>query len=115
MRRLRLCLLFLVFILSSEKLLANEKWQKIIELKGNWKFSIGDSKSWADPNYNDKEWESIYVPKKWEEQGFNGFNGFAWYRRTFDGTLLKDQNIPYHLFMGYIDDADEVYFNGHLI
>jgi beta-galactosidase/beta-glucuronidase len=94
---------------------ADERWQRIVELRGQWKFSIGDNKKWADIAYNDSEWETIYVPRSWEDQGFNGFNGFAWYRRQFDGTLLKDQDTPYHLFMGYIDDADEVYLNGRLI
>lgn len=114
MRRL-ICVMALGWIFFGSSAFAEEKWQRLIDLRGQWKFSIGDNKKWADPNYNDSDWESIYAPKKWEDQGFNGFNGFAWYRKAFDGTLLKDENINYHLFAGYIDDADEVYLNGHLI
>ncbi len=87
-------------------------WKKVIDLKGRWLFSIGDNKRWADPDYNHRDWETIWVPSKWEDQGFNGYDGYAWYRHTFDGTLLKDQELTYTLILGYIDDVDEVYVNG---
>lgn len=84
----------------------------MIDFERHWKFSIGDNKKWADPAYNDQGWESIEVPSKWEDEGFNGYNGYAWYRITFDGASLKDGNAIYNLFLGYIDDVDEVYLNG---
>ncbi|MEJ0034001.1 MAG: hypothetical protein WDO15_28375 [Bacteroidota bacterium] len=59
--------------------------------------------------------EQIYVPSKWEDEGFNGYNGFAWYRTSFDGQELEDKLGSYSIFLGYIDDVDEVYFNGHKI
>ena len=88
------------------------KWSKVIDLKGRWLFSIGDNKRWADPAFNHRDWETIWVPSKWEDQGFNGYDGYAWYRTTFDGTLLKDQELTYTLILGYIDDVDEVLVNG---
>jgi hypothetical protein len=109
----RFLIVFLTF-LSAESF-GNEKWRRVLALEGNWKFSIGDNKKWATPSYNDSDWETLRVPGKWEDQGFHGFNGYAWYRRSFDGTSLRSGNVPYHLFMGYIDDADEVYLNGHLV
>jgi hypothetical protein len=105
-----LVLMFLSVILHAE-----EKWRKVVDLRGSWKFSIGDNRKWADPRYNDNDWESLRVPGKWEDQGFNGFDGYAWYRKTFAGSQLGDANSTYHLLLGYIDDADEVYLNGHLI
>jgi hypothetical protein len=94
---------------------AAERWREVIGLEGNWLFSIGDNKRWSETAFNDKNWEMIRVPSKWEDQGFNGYNGFAWYRKTFDGTLLRDPKINYTLFLGYIDDVDEVFINGHRI
>src|SRR5687767_4023965 len=94
---------------------AQEDWEKVLNLKGNWKFSIGDSKKWADPKFIDSEWENIEVPSNWEDEGFNGYNGYAWYRKSFDGTALENKNLNYNLFLGYIDDVDEVYVNGHKI
>ncbi len=87
-------------------------WKQVIDLRGRWLFSIGDNARWADPAYNHRDWETISVPSKWEDQGFNGYDGYAWYRNTFDGTLLKDQQLTYTLILGYIDDVDEVYVNG---
>lgn len=110
-----LCLLIFVIGTQQANGFVGEKWRRVIALEGNWKFSIGDNTKWATPSYNDAEWESIRVPSKWEDQGFNGFNGYAWYRKSFDGTSLRSGSAPYYLFLGYIDDADQVYFNGHLI
>ncbi len=94
---------------------AQDDWERVLNLKGYWKFSIGDNKKWADPKYADSDWENIDVPSTWEDEGFNGYNGYAWYRKTFDGTELEGQNVNYNLFLGYIDDVDEVYLNGHKI
>jgi hypothetical protein len=115
MRGRELCLSVLLVVLVFSQGIASEKWRKVVGLEGSWRFSIGDNKKWASPAYNDSEWENLRVPSKWEDQGFNGFNGYAWYRKSFDGTLLKNSSVPYHLFLGYIDDVDEVYLNGHLI
>jgi sialate O-acetylesterase len=55
------------------------------------------------------------VPASWEDEGFNGYNGYAWYRKSFEGSSLSTTNGSFNLFVGYIDDVDEVYFNGHRI
>lgn len=87
---------------------------QVTNLSGYWKFHLGDNKAWATPEFNDSEWERIYAPAAWEDQGFNGYDGFAWYRITFNGQRLS-KNDTYFLNIGYIDDADEVYVNGRLI
>jgi len=87
---------------------------QVVNLRGNWKFQIGDKVNWATPDFNDSDWESIKAPQAWEEQGFNGYDGFAWYRKKFDGRLLSPDE-RYYLDLGYIDDCDEVYLNGKLV
>ncbi|MBS2213468.1 glycoside hydrolase [Carboxylicivirga mesophila] len=85
-----------------------------ISLNGKWYFSIGDNTDWARYHYNHFEWEQIRVPSPWEQQGFNGYDGFAWYRREVHiGPEAKELSL--WLDLGYIDDADEVYLNGELI
>lgn len=80
----------------------------------HWKFSIGDNEKWINPNYDDQYWESVRVPSDWENEGFHGYDGFAWYRIHFNGAdLNKDQT--HFLVLGQIDDVDETYFNGELI
>ena len=87
---------------------------RIINLRGVWKFNIGDRMEWADPNYDDSNWEDIYVPSEWEDEGFHGYDGYAWYRVAFEITGDADYSSLY-LSLGYIDDVDEVYINGQLI
>lgn len=94
---------------------AQDKWERVVNLQGKWKFSIGDKAIWADRYYNDSKWEDIYVPSKWEDEGFNGYNGYAWYRKSFSGEDLDGRELSYNLFLGYIDDVDEVYVNGHKV
>lgn len=85
-----------------------------IDLEGEWKFSIGDDTIWASTDYNDWDWEDIKVPSAWENEGFHGYNGYAWYRKTFD--LDKEQLASnFILNAGFIDDIDQTYVNGKLV
>lgn len=104
---------FILFIILFTPLIINAQ-DKVINLRGDWKFSVGDRSSWAAKDYDDNNWETIRAPDTWEDQGFHGYDGFAWYRKSFHGSnLSKGEN--YYLYLGYIDDADEVYINGRLI
>ena len=89
-------------------------WDLIVSLEGRWKFTIGDKMEWSSPDYSDRSWETLPVPAKWEDHGFNGYDGYAWYRKYFNGSYLP-RNRPIYLFLGYIDDVDEVYINGQLV
>jgi sialate O-acetylesterase len=110
--RTRILIIIILFIGSVE--FHAEDWQRLINLKGLWKFSIGDDIARAKPNFNDQDWEIISVPSSWENEGFNGYNGYAWYRKSFHvSTSLKER--VFTLRLGRIDDVDEVYLNGHLI
>lgn len=105
----------MIVLLQGSTAFSNDNWVRVIDLERHWKFSIGDNKKWAEPRYDDSSWESIEVPSNWEDEGFYGYNGHAWYRISFDGADLKNKNGSYNLFLGYIDDVDEVYVNGRLI
>ncbi|MBI5660796.1 MAG: beta galactosidase jelly roll domain-containing protein [Ignavibacterium album] len=86
----------------------------IINLKGQWKFSLGDSPEWNQIDYDDSRWEKINVPSSWENQGFHGYDGFAWYRKEFVvDKNLSNENL--YLILGFIDDVDQTYLNGKLI
>ncbi|HDQ45065.1 MAG TPA: glycoside hydrolase [bacterium] len=85
-----------------------------IDLGGQWKFSTGDDPMWARPDWDDTGWATISVPNSWENEGFENYDGFAWYRKTLRiGSGLARSKLI--LMLGYIDDIDEVYFNGVLI
>ena len=90
------------------------KLQREINLEGEWRFEIGDNEIYAQPDYDDSGWEKIKVPSAWENEGFPGYDGFAWYRISFKADKhLHTENL--YLKMGRIDDVDRVYFNGKLI
>jgi hypothetical protein len=86
----------------------------LVSLRGNWNFNLGDDMKWADPGYNDKDWEVIYVGKSWEQQGYVGYDGYAWYRLKISIPKV-DGNRTIFFQAGNIDDVDAVYFNGLLI
>ncbi|MBL7852422.1 MAG: beta galactosidase jelly roll domain-containing protein [Cyclobacteriaceae bacterium] len=104
MRTLTLVLFLLPGLLAAQ----------VIDLRGPWRFHIDDKPAWASAEFDDSSWETLFTPSAWEEEGFHGYDGFAWYRRTFDGRQL-DKNVNYYLGLGFIDDCDEVYVNGKLV
>lgn len=85
-----------------------------IGLSGTWKFRIGDDMQWKERNYDDSKWNEIFVPGKWEDQGYRDYDGFAWYRRSFyfKGSFNDEKVV---IVLGRIDDFDEVYVNGVLV
>lgn len=106
--------IFLVTLFCSTLFAAEikEEWQKIVDLRGSWKFSIGDNYEWANPGFNDSEWDNIFAPAQWEEEGYPGYDGYAWYRKSF---TVKEVQDDLYLHLGHIDDVDEVFVNGKMI
>lgn len=85
-----------------------------VNLDGKWKFKTGDSLQWNDPKYIDKDWNDILVPSYWEINGYQDYDGFAWYRKRFyaDKKLVNKKLI---FLLGKIDDIDQCYLNGKMI
>jgi len=105
-------LLFLFLLISfagfSQNLLDNQ-----------WQFRTGDSLQWKYLSYNSSQWVTVKSGKIWEEQGFNNYDGFAWYRKSIViSEELKKNSERYNgmtLYLGNIDDADQIFFNGKLV
>lgn len=87
------------------------EWKQIVDLTGVWKFSVGDDSEWASASFNDDNWELVEVPSSWENQGFHGYDGYAWYRNTFE-ISEKYKNSILYLFLGFVDDVDQTFING---
>jgi len=102
---------FFIMILVISITVNAEDLRKIVSLSGSWKFSIGDDSKWANPSFDDSDWDRIAVPGKWEDQGYNDYNGYAWYRKAFSINEIQTNKTMY-LVLGRIDDADIVYING---
>jgi sialate O-acetylesterase len=67
---------------------------------------------WADPEFDDSGWDRIRVPSQWEEAGFEGMDGVAWYRTSFELTA-DEARKGVRLGLGMIDDSDISWVNGH--
>jgi sialate O-acetylesterase len=61
--------------------------------------------------FDDSKWKAVDPTKVWENQGYRGFNGVAWYRKSFN--LDKNQaQSDIVLSLGRIDDSDVCWVNG---
>jgi len=112
-RLIKKYMLFSMLVLPLQLIYADD-WKELVDLSGYWKFNIGDDKEWSKYEYNDDSWEEIEVPSSWENEGYHGYNGYAWYRKQFSIPDRINNNSIY-ISLGYVDDVDEVYLNGHLI
>ncbi|HTR82668.1 MAG TPA: beta galactosidase jelly roll domain-containing protein [Bacteroidota bacterium] len=91
-----------------------QEWKMLVDFRGQWKFKLGDKPAWADPKLDDSKWDQIFVPANWEDEGYPGYDGYAWYRKHFRiSSDLKDK--PLYIHIGDVDDVSEVYLNGHFV
>ncbi len=106
--------IILISFLLLASLFADDEWTKVVDLRGQWKFNLGDDLGWIEPDFDDSDWEEIFVPSPWEDEGFPGYDGYAWYRTKFE---IKEAYASKSLYLRLwqIDDVDEVYVNGHFI
>jgi hypothetical protein len=59
---LRIILLLVASLGSYAQTLAQDHivlGQSIVTLNGPWKFHIGDNSRWADPGFDDSQWETV--------------------------------------------------------
>ena len=54
------------------------------------------------PNFDDSNWKRIFMPGTWEDQGFPGYDGYAWYRIRFQ-LPTQYNNKTLVLELGYIE------------
>ena len=104
--------------------------KSLVVLNGPWRFHTGDDLSWADPAFDDAAWETVdltapagahdndvgltgYVPG-WTIRGHAGYSGYAWYRLRLSVTAGDDDKLA---IAGppSVDDAYEIFVNGHLL
>ena len=90
-----------------------------ILLGDTWKFKTGDDPAYAEPGFDDSGWAVIESGKTWEEQGYAGYDGYAWYRQTVKIPAglreMSESQGGLTLKPGLIDDVDITFFNGEII
>jgi len=90
-----------------------------LELAGKRPFKEGDDMAWAKPEFDDSGWAKIFIPARWDDQGYPSKDDtYAWYRIHVTAPADSEKGWSdgeVYLIAGGIDDSDEVYFNGELI
>jgi sigma-B regulation protein RsbU (phosphoserine phosphatase) len=51
-----------------------------IRLEGPWSFHTGDDPNWANPSFDDSQWDKVTLGIPLVEQGIESYPGYAWYR-----------------------------------
>ena len=107
-------LFFIFTLLFSGALFA----QQAITLE-NPKFRTGDSLQWKEPAFDDSQWADINSSIYWERQGYQNYDGYAWYRFHFYlPSSLKIQSFlkdSLRIFLNKVDDNDDTYLNGQIV
>ena len=79
------------------------------------KFKTGDDITYSYPVTDDQKWTDINTNRPWEMQGFENYDGFAWYRFHLIIPVPYKTNSYWkdsvRIYLGKIDDACEVYLN----
>jgi len=91
--------------------------ERVLEWEGEYlpadPENTGIQEGWADPQFDDRAWNSMRLPCPWQTRGLN-HNGVVWFRRAVDIPAAWT-NCNLVLSLGAIDDFDTTYFNGHPI
>jgi hypothetical protein len=90
-----------------------------VSLDLGWKFTTGDHQECLQPGFDDSGWKSVTIDKNWELQGYDLYDGFAWYRvKVFIPSQLKKKAFlkdSLLIALGKINNYDHSYLNGELL
>ena len=70
-----------------------------------------DDAGWQARELDTSGWDDLPVPGVWESAGWNGMDGVAWYRTSFELSPAGAQ-AGVTLGVGRIDDSDTTWVNG---
>jgi hypothetical protein len=90
-----------------------------VALDGLWQFHLGDNLDWAAPGANDVSgqggWSQLTADGPWGAQGHRSYVGYAWYRRHLHLTPAAGGSPDFSLYVPWMEDVYEVYWNGTLV
>ena len=93
-------------------------YTEIMTLPEQWRFKtdptiVGEKEGWFATEYDDSTWKDIRIGEFWEEQGYENYDGTAWYRlNVVLPKELAGQTVQ--LCFGAADETAKVYIDGEL-
>jgi len=116
MKKIIRLILLSVILFMSGGIFAQEE---VIQLKDGWKFIQGDNLEYANPGFKDAAWKAIQTDKIWEQQGYDPYDGYAWYRiKVVIPSRLRMTaylNDSLKIYLGKINNFDQTFLNGRFI
>ncbi|HEY1772828.1 MAG TPA: glycoside hydrolase [Gammaproteobacteria bacterium] len=101
-----------------------------VALDGPWKFRVGDDPHWAEPGFDDSNWEDMDLSAPpdandgdvgitpytsgWDTKGHPRYQGYAWYRLRVTVTPPAGETLSL-LGPWAVDSTYQVYVNGALL
>lgn len=88
--------------------------RKVLRMPDEWQFRTdpddqGEAQGWQK-GAPDGEWRPISILKAWEEQGFGGYDGHAWYTVEVDVPEIAAKRV--WLLCEAVDETFELWING---
>ena len=85
-----------------------------IDVQRGWAFKPDPSgqADWSAPHLDDGGWDILDAGTFWQKQGYDGYAGVAWYRRTVDVPSSWTGRQAF-LVIGGVNDQYQVYVDGH--
>lgn len=85
---------------------------QMAELNGLWRFHTGDDPRWADPKFDDSSWSLLHSDQSWNQQGYKGYGGYAWYRFK---VFIPERHGQLGILIWRMNTTYEIYANGRPI
>ncbi|MCB2221330.1 MAG: putative Ig domain-containing protein [Bacteroidetes bacterium] len=112
-------LYFFILVMIIGCQIAEPPKNPVISFNQKWKFITGDRDVYKSPEFDDSEWMDIEMDKIWEQQGYDPYDGYAWFRtRIVIPSYLKDNSFlqdSLRIFLGKINNFDQSFLNGFII
>jgi len=125
MKKIFLFIVFIAFLGGGCKN-PNKNVRSTVKFTKEWKFILGDSEEFKNPEFDDANWRVLNVPHDWSIEGeFSLENpaspgggalpgGIGWYRKTFQMANTDKDQLVYIDFDG-VYQKSEVWINGHYL
>lgn len=85
--------------------------EPVASLDGLWRFHTGDKPAWADPDFDDSQWPLLRSNEVWNQQGYQNYGGFAWYRFS---VVVPDGSRNWSIYLGPMETGYQLFVDGRL-